>query len=116
MRDGGDRGAEDGLPASPPGSASLTSSRTTTSSVASDLSQTDGLSAYADYLPAIDRLCTAYVVRAFERLGARFVPGATLAPVPTAFRFARLMPRLWRMLEEDGIVGHDRRVLRNSAA
>jgi acyl transferase domain-containing protein/NADPH:quinone reductase-like Zn-dependent oxidoreductase/NAD(P)-dependent dehydrogenase (short-subunit alcohol dehydrogenase family)/SAM-dependent methyltransferase len=65
-------------------------------------------------LPGLDRLSTAYVVRAFQQLGASFISGET-AQLTRACqkRFDRLLPRLWLMLEEDGVIDAARRVLKH---
>ncbi|MCB1921746.1 MAG: methyltransferase, partial [Candidatus Competibacteraceae bacterium] len=71
------------------------------------------LSDYLDYLPQLDALSTAYVARAFIALGARFaVDEPVQLSVPTAPRFTRVLPRLWRMLKEDGLIDADHRTLR----
>ncbi|HRX71168.1 MAG: SDR family NAD(P)-dependent oxidoreductase [Gammaproteobacteria bacterium] len=71
------------------------------------------LSDYLDYLPQLDALSTAYVARAFIALGARFAVGKPVQlSVPTAPRFTRVLPRLWRMLKKDGLIDADHRTLR----
>ncbi|MEQ9332960.1 SDR family NAD(P)-dependent oxidoreductase [Thalassobaculum sp.] len=75
------------------------------SAVSAGIAVADDLTGYQGYGEAVDRLCGAYVACAFA--------GAGFAPVA---QFDRLMPRLWRMLEEDGVVEPGQRILRRSAA
>lgn len=71
------------------------------------------LGAHLAALPGLDQLCTAYVAGAFGRLGVPFVPGQrALLPDTCSARLAPLWPRLWRMLEEDGVVDAGHTVLR----
>ena len=82
------------------------------SMVAGDIVGTADLSGYLDYLPRVDALSAAYVVRAFQALGAHFTPGQPVRlSVPTSPSFDRVLPNLWRMLEEDGLVDAAHRTL-----
>src|SRR3546814_20298411 len=67
----------------------------------------EDLSAYVAYGAAVDRLCAAYVARAFERMGACFPPGRPVAPAPATAALDRLFPRLWRMRSEKRRVGNE---------
>ncbi|MCC6134824.1 MAG: SDR family NAD(P)-dependent oxidoreductase [Candidatus Contendobacter sp.] len=83
------------------------------STVAREVASTADLSDYLDYLPQVDALSTAYVAQAFIKLGARFVPGEPVRlATPIAPRFVPVLPRLWRMLEEDGLIDAEYRTLR----
>ncbi len=83
--------------------------------LASEVARTVDLADYLDYLPQLDALSTAYVAQAFMALGARFVPGQPVQlSVPVAPRFVRVLPRLWRMLKEDGLIDAHQRTVRVS--
>ncbi|CAN5134684.1 hypothetical protein BH11PSE11_BH11PSE11_04990 [soil metagenome] len=71
------------------------------------------LSEHSASLPGIDALSTAYVVRAFKQLGVQFRQGEIAAlPIACEKKFERLLPRLWLMLQEDGVIDESHRVLK----
>jgi microcystin synthetase protein McyG len=86
-------------------------------SVESDRLQAQGLLArYGDLQRELNALCSGYVVRALAELGWRTQPGAkfrteTLAnELGISTRYRRLLARMLRFLEEDGLLrGTDRK-------
>ncbi|KRB18224.1 type I polyketide synthase [Rhizobacter sp. Root16D2] len=69
----------------------------------------NGLAAYADFLVGLDRLASAYVVRALRLLGCGFAPATAIAPerFDTLPAHARLVQRMLAMLAEDGFLVRD---------
>ncbi|MGD9832287.1 MAG: type I polyketide synthase [Piscinibacter sp.] len=77
------------------------------------LGERHGFAHYADFLPRLDALASAYIVRALQALGWRLEPGrdvdattqaAALGVLP---RHARLFDRLLQILAEDGWLQRD---------
>ncbi len=68
------------------------------------------LTAYGDFLPELDRLCTTYILEALEELGINLQEGERVSSADLHGTFGvkpehrRLMQRLFAILEEDGIV------------
>jgi SAM-dependent methyltransferase/NAD(P)-dependent dehydrogenase (short-subunit alcohol dehydrogenase family)/acyl carrier protein len=89
------------------------------------LSIETGFSDYHILQPALDSICTAFIVRAFRRLGYTFSPGTEVhagdlaRTLGVAAQHLPLFDRLLAILSEAGIVGGDGRrrvILRNPAA
>jgi len=74
------------------------------------LAEAHDLSTYDRLMPELDRLCAAYVVEAFARLGWRPTPGesvtsaALMERLRVAGQHRRLLGRMLEMLEEDGLL------------
>lgn len=80
-----------------------------------------GLDAYAEFVPRLDALAAAYVVKALRDLGWVFTPGTVFKAASLAIqlgvesRHGRLFDRMMDMLVEDGVLavqGDGLRVLR----
>jgi acyl transferase domain-containing protein len=76
-----------------------------------ELAARHGLDAYAEFVPELDALATAYVVQALRDLGwefklgaAPFQPTAVAAELGVQTRHARLFARMMDMLVEDGVL------------
>jgi acyl transferase domain-containing protein/acyl carrier protein len=82
------------------------------SQCAANLSHGADLSGYVDYGHAADRVCAVLVAEAFGKLGAVFAPGELVELSGVAPQFTRLMPRLWSILQVDGVVDGAHRALR----
>ena len=69
----------------------------------------NGLDTYADFMVGLDRLASAYVVRALRALGCQFAPATAIDPArfDTLPAHARLVQRMLEILAEDGILVRD---------
>jgi acyl transferase domain-containing protein len=69
----------------------------------------NGLDTYADFMVGLDRLASAYVVRALRALGCPFAPATAIEPArfDTLPAHARLVQRMLEILAEDGILVRD---------
>ncbi|KYK61324.1 Thiolase-like protein [Drechmeria coniospora] len=72
---------------------------------------------YKTCCPLQSRLVVAYVVNAFSNLGCKLdslFEGAEVS-IPYHERHQKLIPQLYKMLEEAGLVAHDGKILRRTA-
>jgi acyl transferase domain-containing protein/acyl carrier protein len=75
-----------------------------------DLVARHGIDRYADFLPELDRLASAYIVQALQRLDFVFTPGEVIDPGALATRLGvlsahrRLFDRMLGILSEDGLL------------